>query len=42
MAGLLNNFNIETGGTKEEAAKSIEYTLRMEIEEDGEDGGLSE
>ena len=42
MAGLINNLNIETGGTKEEAAEVLEAALRMEVEDDGKDDGDSE
>ena len=33
VAGLLNNLNIETAVTEEEAADGLEATLGMEVEE---------
>ena len=42
VAGLLNNLNIETGGTEEEAAEGLEATLEMEVEGDGQYEGASE
>ena len=33
MAGLLNNRNIETADTEEEAAEGLAEALRMEVEE---------
>ena len=34
MTKLLNNLNIETAGTEEEAAEGLVDALRMEVEED--------
>ena len=42
MAGLLDNLNIETGGTDEEVAEGLEAALGMEVEGDGKDDGASE
>ena len=34
VAGLLNNLNIETAVTEEEAAEGLEASLGIEVEED--------
>ena len=39
MAGLLNNLDIETAVTEEEAAEGLAEALRMEVEEEGESEG---
>ena len=39
MAGLLNNLNIETAGTEEEAAEIFAEALRMDAEEEGASEG---
>ena len=35
MVGILNNLNIETAGTEEEAAEGLAEALRMEVEVEG-------
>ena len=42
VAGLLNNLNIETAGTEEEAAEGLAEELRMEVEEEGASKGEEE
>ena len=42
MAGLLNNSNMETGGTEEEAEEGIEAALGMEVGGEGDGGGASQ
>ena len=39
VAGLLNNLNIETGGTEEKAAEGLEVALGMEVDGDDKDDG---
>ena len=36
LEGLLNNLKIETAGTEEEAAESLEAALQIEVYGDGE------
>ena len=42
VAGLLNNLNIETAGTEEEASEGLTEALRMEVEEEGASEGEEE
>ena len=42
VSGLLNNLNIETAGTEEEAAERLAEALRMEVEEEGASEGEDE
>ena len=42
VAGLLNNLNIETAGTEEEASEVLIEALRMEVEEEGASEGEEE
>ena len=39
MSGLLNNLNIETGGTEGVAAEGLEAALDMEVDGGGENDG---
>ena len=42
MSARLNNLNIETDGTEEEAVERLVATLEMEVEEDRGSEGMDE
>ena len=42
VVGLINNLNIETARTEEEATEGLEAVLCMEVDGDGEDDGAGE